>query len=216
MIDVNPASETVLRAPWVVFASGQGLREEYDTTASAGVGAALEAEISTLCREFHNSLGVQEVPEEFTVALFWKARQSSHWVITQVERALQQPGQRIAYEYFSLTLTERDLHKLGKNPLRAMELFSTQELRKHYTSGRREPISAAVTISHSTPAVPPFQNGTWPATEENRKALVNIFRAAKLPRELLQHGGRTQGHRVPVFSTLSCAPMKCAWRSLMK
>lgn len=178
MTDVNPAIETVLCVPWVVFASGQGLREEYGTTASAGIGAALEEEVSALCREFHNSIGVQEVPDGPPVVLFWKAHQSSHRIITQVFRAPHQPGQRIAYEYFSLALTEADLHKLGGNPLRAMELVSAEELREHCAAGLREPICATIAESHApttaTPILAPqfSQDGTWPATQENREALL--------------------------------------------
>ncbi len=196
MSDANPASEAVkaveaveaieavLRAPWIVFASGQGLRGEYGTTASAGIGAALEEEVSALCREFHNSIGVQEVPNGPPVVLFWKARQSAHWIVTQVLRAPRQPGQRIAYEYFSLALTEADLHKLSGNPLRAMELVGTEELRERYAAGLREPVcvpvagnpvarSHAATIVTAPDSAPQFfQDGTWPATEENREALL--------------------------------------------
>lgn len=191
-IDVNPASESVSRAanepllcvPWVVFASGQGLRGEYGTTASSGINVVLEEEISALCREFHNSIGVQEVPDGPSVVLFWKARQSSYWIVTQVLRAPQQPGQRIAYEYFSLALTEDELDKVGGNPLRAMALVSTEELRRRCAANLLEPIyapvveiaaeSAAAAHIVSTPALASqfSQDGTWPATQENHEALL--------------------------------------------
>ena len=189
--DVNtdfPDSETVLRAPWVVFASGQGQRDEYGTTASTGIEATLEGDISALCREFHNALGVQEVPSGQPVVLFWQAHRSPnqsfgpsfHWVITQVLRASQQPGQRIAYEYFSLVLTPADLDKLSGNPLRALEIVGIEQLREHWAAGLKEPVCAAITntvinnaASFETAQAPHFsQNGTWPATQENGEALL--------------------------------------------
>lgn len=182
MNDVNPASETVLCAPWFVFASGQGLREEYGTTASTGIGAALEQEVSALCREFHNSIGVQEVPDGSLVVLFWKAHQSSHWIVTQVLRAPQQPGQRIAYEYFSLALTEADLNQLSGKPLRAMELVDLKELRERCAGGLREPVCATVVGNYATTTVTPptmspqfSQGGTWPATQENHESLLSYL-----------------------------------------
>ncbi len=179
MTDANSASETVFCVPWVVFASGQSLREEYNTTASTGIGAALEQEVSALCREFHNSIGVQEVPEKPPVVLFWKARQSSHWIVTQVLRAPAQPGRRIAYEYFSLALTEADLNQLGGNPLRAIELVNTENLRENCAAGLREPVCVPIAESHTaniaTESDTPSQfsqGGAWPATAENREAML--------------------------------------------
>ena len=188
MSDVNPAmnpatetaSEAMLCLPWVVFASGQGLRAEYGTTASASIGAALEEEVSALCREFHNALGVQEVPEGLPVVLFWKANQSPHWIVTQVLGAPRQAGERIAYEYFSLALTEDDLHRLNGNPLRALEMASPQELRQRCIAGLREPVCVTVTWNPvaGNPVAPNVttsqfaQGGTWPATAENREALL--------------------------------------------
>src|SRR5437016_4287090 len=96
----DKASQHTLCVRWVVFASGQRLREEYGTTAAVGVNATLEEEVRTLCREFHTALGVQEVPTDPPVLLFWKARQSPDWIITQVASAPRPAGHRVAYEYF--------------------------------------------------------------------------------------------------------------------
>jgi hypothetical protein len=181
--DVNtntvPTDKTLLCAPWIVFASGHSLREEYGTTTSTGIDATLEEEVSALCREFHNALGVQQSPDGLLVALFWKARQSSYHIITQVLRAPQQPGQRIAYEYFSLALTEDDLHKVDGNPLRALELIGVEQLREQWAAGLSEPVCATIETSRaaSMQAAPIqsshfSQNGIWPATKENRETLL--------------------------------------------
>lgn len=194
MIDVNPAIETgnnvmgdvVLCLQWVVFASGQGAHQEYGTAATTGISATLEKEVSVLCREFHNSLGVQEVPDDAPVVWFWKARQSPHWIVTQVVRAPQQPGQRIAYEYFSIALSEGDLHALGNNPLRAIELIGVDTLREQWIRGQREPVDVTVKNSHITSSVtqhtitPQFsQGGTWPATTENHRALLSYLNSGE-------------------------------------
>ena len=181
--DVNtgttPTGETLFCAPWVVFASGHSLREEYSTTTSTNIDATLEEEVSALCREFHNALGVQQVPDGLLVALFWKARQSSCHIITQVLRAPHQPGQRIAYEYFSLALTEDDLHKVDGNSLRALELIGVEQLREQWVTGLTEPVCATIETSRtaSIQAAPIqeshfSQNGIWPATTENRETLL--------------------------------------------
>ncbi len=177
----NPKNENVICISWVVFSSGQGLRGEYKTTASASISAALEEEVGALCREFHHSLGIEEVPDGLPIVLFWKARQSAHWVVMQVLHAPSQPGQRIAYEYFSLALMESGLQKLGGNPLRALELVGIEQLRARYSAGLREPFDITITKSRAAASTPPtsrsFQNGLWPATQANRAALLSSIKS---------------------------------------
>ena len=184
--NANSNYENVICAPWSVFASSEGLRGEYRATSSVSMSRTLEEEISALCREFHHALGVQEVTQNAPVVLFWKAQKSAHWLVTQVLRGASAPSQRVAYEYFSLALTETDLKKLGGNPLCALEQVDFNQRRVRYFDGLNEDVCFSVSAKTSAKAsavkasaAPPFQNGTWPATEQNRAALLSCVNSGK-------------------------------------
>ena len=180
------ASKNQLRIRWIVFASGQRLSEEYGTTASAGISAALEDEVRTLCREFHTAVGVQEVPSAPPVLLFWKARKSQDWIITQVARAPRPAGHRVAYEYFSLVFSDDEFQLLGRNPLRALELNQHEELRELCKGGGASLLTVSLSEERSGPerhrsggpapdvvdiAEQFHSGGILPATRANREAL---------------------------------------------
>ena len=130
--------------------------------ASYGESPDLIEEVTKVCRAFHREVTDDTVASDAPVYLFWQARSTGDWIVTQIVASPYAGNPRGTLDYHCLIFDSHTFHVLRYNPFRTHSLNLYAQLRSHVLAGRTDVFRCSIPRRYVPTSMPEREDSSLP------------------------------------------------------